>query len=76
MKDFFKDMKSNLKELRLNAGLTQEQLAELAGTKKQYISSLETGIRDIPIDLLIKLSYLYNVSIDYILELSNKKSKE
>ena len=40
-------MKNNLKELRLNAGLTQEQLAELAGTKKQYISSLETGIRDI-----------------------------
>lgn len=40
-------MKNNLKTLRLNANLTQEQLAELIGTKKQYVSSLETGARNI-----------------------------
>lgn len=40
-------MKNNLKEFRLKANLTQEQLASLIGTQKQYISSLETGNRDI-----------------------------
>jgi ribosome-binding protein aMBF1 (putative translation factor) len=32
-----------LKEERLRAGLTQEQLAEKIGTKKTYISRLENG---------------------------------
>lgn len=40
-------MKNNLKEIRTNAGLTQEQLAEALGTSKTYISQLETGARNI-----------------------------
>lgn len=36
-----------LKEKRLRAGLTQEQLAERIGTKKTYISRLENGKSDI-----------------------------
>ncbi len=40
-------MKNNLKELRSKRGLTQEQLADLVGTTKQYISMLESGNRDI-----------------------------
>ena len=36
-----------LKEERLRAGLTQEQLAERIGTKKTYISRLENGKSDI-----------------------------
>lgn len=40
-------MKNNLKELRSKRGLTQEQLANLVGTTKQYISMLESGNRDI-----------------------------
>ncbi len=31
----------------------------------------ESGIRDIPTDILIALSKLYNVSIDYMLELTD-----
>lgn len=40
-------MKNNLKEIRINAGLTQEQLAESMGTSKAYISQLENGLRNI-----------------------------
>ena len=36
-----------LKQERLNAGLTQEQLAAKIGTKKSYISRIENGIQDI-----------------------------
>lgn len=38
---------NKLKELRTEAGLTQAELAERMGTSKQYISQLETGLRDI-----------------------------
>ena len=34
-----------LKEERLKAGLTQQQLAERIGTKKSYISRIENGNR-------------------------------
>ena len=40
-------MKNNLKELRKQAGMTQEQLAESIGTSKTYISQLENGTRNI-----------------------------
>ena len=40
---------ATLKEERLRAGLTQEQLAERIGTKKTYISRLENGKAEHPI---------------------------
>lgn len=40
-------MKNNLKEIRTQVGLTQEQLAEAMGTSKTYISQLENGTRNI-----------------------------
>ena len=44
-----------LKEERLRAGLTQEQLAEKVGTKKSFISRVERGHADIQISTLVKL---------------------
>ena len=36
-------LKNNLKELRQKMGLTQTQLAEMVGSSKNTISSIETG---------------------------------
>ena len=36
-------LKNKLKEYRQNAGLTQKQLAEMVGSSKNTISSIETG---------------------------------
>ena len=44
-----------LKEARLEAQLTQEQLAERTGTKKSYISRIERGLSDIQISTYHKL---------------------
>ena len=60
-------MKNNLKQIRQRAGLTQEQLAEIMGTKKQYISSLETGARNISTiktDTMSRLCTALNCSIN------------
>ena len=44
-----------LKEERLKAGLTQEQLAERIGTKKTYIARLENGKSDIQLSTLFRI---------------------
>lgn len=44
-----------LREERLKAGLTQEQLAEKVGTKKTYISRLENGKSDIQLKTLFRI---------------------
>ena len=44
-----------LKEERIRAGLTQEQLAEKIGTKKTYISRLENGKADVQLITLFRI---------------------
>jgi HTH-type transcriptional regulator/antitoxin HipB len=44
-----------LKEARVEANLTQEELAEETGTKKSYISRIERGSSDIQISTYYKL---------------------
>lgn len=44
-----------LKEARIEANLTQEELAEKTGTKKSYISRIERGLSDIQITTYYKL---------------------
>lgn len=46
---------ATLKEERLKAGLTQEQLAERIGTKKTYISRLENGKADVQLGTLFRI---------------------
>jgi DNA-binding XRE family transcriptional regulator len=48
-------LKEARKEARKEANLTQEQLAEKAGTKKSYISKLENGKGNIQLSTLIRI---------------------
>jgi transcriptional regulator with XRE-family HTH domain len=68
-----------LKELRNEFGKTQKEVAEYLNIKQNTYSQYENGQRQLPIDILIKLTFYYDVSADYILNLtdmytnSNKK---
>ena len=44
-----------IQQARKQRGLTQEQLAELAGTNKSYISKLERNLKDIRFSTLQKI---------------------
>lgn len=57
-----------LRDIREDCDLTQEYLASILNIRQNTYSQYETGSRQIPIDLLIKLADYYNVSVDYILE--------
>lgn len=60
-----------LKELRKTNNKTQKELAEILNIQQNTYSQYENEIRQIPIEYLIVLAKLYNVSVDYILELTN-----
>lgn len=44
-----------LREERIRAGLTQQQLADMVGTKKAYISRVETGKQNLNLTTLFRL---------------------
>ena len=62
-----------IKDLREDNDKTQKELAEYLVMKQPQYYRYENGLRDIPTDILIKLSKYYNVSVDYILGLTDKK---
>lgn len=69
-------MFKRIRELREDNDLTQKQLAKELNCSQQVYSNYELGQRDIPTDILIKLSKFYNVSSDYILEISNNPNMQ
>ena len=52
----------NVKRIRQEKGLTQEQLAELSGFSQQYISGLERGRRNPTVVSLYELAAALGVS--------------
>lgn len=62
-----------IKNLREDNDLKQKEISFYLKITQQQYSLYERGIRDIPIDLLIKLADYYNVSIDYLVNRTNNK---
>ena len=60
-----------LRDLREDHDLTQDQLVAILGMHKTTYTNYEQGKREIPFSLVIRLAQFYNVSIDYIAELTN-----
>lgn len=56
-----------LKDLREDNDLTQEQISLMLNCARNTYSQYENGKRQIPTDILIKLSRFYKTSIDYLL---------
>lgn len=57
-----------LKELRMEKGLTQEQLSEILGVSNRSISRWENGVNMPDFDLVIELANYYQVSIEELLD--------
>lgn len=64
-----------IRELRVDHEYPQKRLAiDLDITRPQY-SIYERGVREIPVHLLVKLAKIYNVSVDYIIGLTDTMKK-
>lgn len=56
-----------IKELRKMHGHTQEELAEQLGISAGHMGKIETGTKGVSIDLMVVISALFNVSLDYLI---------
>ena len=64
----------NLKQLRIQSGFTQKQMAELLNITTNGYQHYELGTRQPPVDMLCKLADIFGVSVDYLLGRENEKA--
>ena len=64
-----------IRYLREDRDMKQRQVADYLNCSQQVYSNYELGQRDIPTDILIKLSDFYNVSTDYLLGLTTNPKR-
>ena len=64
------DMKQSgerIQQLRIQAGYTQSELALKLNINRSFLSHIEAGKKGCSIDLLVQLSTLLNVSLDFLI---------
>lgn len=62
-----------IRDLREDSDKTQREVAEYLGTPYQYYAVYEKGTSEISFERAIALAKYYNVSLDYIAGLTNRK---
>lgn len=66
--------KDNLKKLRIDNGLTQDNVGKIIGVDRKAYSHFETEYTIIPIEHINVLANYYNVCLDYLFGFCNKKN--
>lgn len=62
-----------IQDLRIDNDMTIKDLSSTLGIHRDVYSRYERGVRDFPIDVLIKLADYYHCSIDYLVGRTNHK---
>ena len=62
-----------IKYLRDELEITQEEISNVLGCTRTAYSLWEINKNTIPLYYLNKISNVYNINIDYLVDLSNKK---
>ena len=65
---------NKLKKLRTGQKLSQRELADRIGVAKSVISYYESGDRYPSYDVLIKISHLFHVTTDYLLDIDKVRT--
>ena len=68
------DFGLRIRELRESHHMSQEALGRRVGRSKPVISSYENNIKLPPLDVLIDMSNVFNVSLDYLVGKEKTKS--
>ena len=63
-----------IRNLREDADLTQAQLGKRINIPQRTYAYYESGERMIPPQVLVALAQFYNVSVDYLLGLTDQKT--
>lgn len=60
-------MNNRIKDLREDNDMTQQMVADKIDITQRKYSYIETGVQPLTDEILVRLSSLYDTSIDYIL---------
>ena len=69
-------MKNRLRELRHEKALKMTEVAAAIGIGQTMLSRYETGSSKLRVDVAVNSAEYFNVSLEYLLGLSNYRSKE
>lgn len=62
---------TRIRDLRIDRGLTQSQVAQVLNVKQNTYSQYEIGVLNYPLDVVIRLAQFYDTSTDYLLGLTD-----
>ncbi len=60
-----------IRNLRIDKGLTQQEVAKILNVKQNTYSQYEIGVLNYPLDVIIQLAVFYKTSIDYLVGLTD-----
>ncbi len=63
-----------IRNLREDCDKTQKEIADYLFCDQSLYSKYERGLRDVPVNIIIKLAKYYNTSTDYLLGLTDEKT--
>lgn len=63
-----------IRNLREDSDTSQQEIADYLGTSQTMYARYERGANEMPIRHLIKLAQYYNISLDYLCDLTDKKT--
>ena len=69
-------MKNRIKELRKANKLSQGELADIVGTTRQTITSIEVGKYTASLGLAYKIAHYVNLPIEEVFDFSDLESEE
>ena len=62
-----------IQDLRIDSDLSQKKIGEILHISQRSYSHYETGSRNIPIQMLIRLADYYDTTIDYLVGRTDNK---
>lgn len=62
----------NLRAIREDRDIKQKDIAKMLNVSQNTYSQYETGVISLTAEVLIKLADFYSVSVDYLLDRTNK----
>ncbi|WP_026497007.1 MULTISPECIES: helix-turn-helix transcriptional regulator [unclassified Butyrivibrio] len=69
-------MKNNIKELRKANKLSQSELADIVGTTRQTITSIEVGKYTASLVLAYKIAHHFNLTIEEVFDFENLEDED
>lgn len=66
MKDIQTSFGEAIRDARVNLGYSQEELADLCGMHRTYISDIERGLRNISLENIERLSVALNIPLSIL----------